>query len=68
MTMFSQIRYGFNYNYPICCIMWFITGYHAMRSNGELFCGRGNLNLNEYNTVCERIMCPTCLIEELYNL
>ena len=63
--MFRQIKFGLHYEFPICCIMWFETGYRCMRSIGGPLCGPINCEL--WSAVDERIMCPDCLLMAVFN-
>ena len=65
VELLNQIKNGFKYKYPLCCILWFVTSYHNMRIKGQLFSIVGKRNINEWDAVNNRIMCPDCLIEVL---
>lgn len=62
--MFRQIKYGFEYRYPICCIVWFETGYKSMRSIGGPL--SGPVNCEQWGAVEDRIMCPDCLLMAVF--
>ena len=60
--MFRWIKSGFEYGYPVCCVLWFETGYSCMRKKGGLFSIVGKKNLNEWESMEGRIMCPDCAV------
>lgn len=58
-----QIKLGLKYEYPMCCILWFETGYRCMRSKGGPL--SGPINCWQWDACNDRIMCPECLLKYL---